>query len=58
MPLSMTPIWPGVALVNAGIEANRCPVLFLSWMRSSLSLPAVSVRIGGPPSERSHSWWA
>ena len=36
---SMPPVWPGVADVNAGIEANRCPMLFLPWMRSSPSLP-------------------
>jgi hypothetical protein len=52
---TLPPVWPGVADVNAGIEANRPPELFLPLMRSSPSFPAVSVRMGGPPRDRSQS---
>ena len=46
---SMPPDTPGMAMVNAEIEANRPPVEFLPWIRSSPNRPADSVRIGGPP---------
>lgn len=38
-----------------GMLANRPPELFLPLMRLSPSFPAVSVRIGGLPRNRSQS---
>ena len=49
---------PGVADVNAGIEANRWPELFFPEIGSSPNFPAVSVRIGGPLSDGSQFRWA